>query len=137
MMDYFNDWNNNFWNDFGDFGGFGDLAVRDSFKTDIEDLGDKFRLEADLPGMKKEDIKLDLNGDYLTISAEHNEEKEEKDEKRNYVRKERRYGSYSRSFNVANIDTDHIAASYENGVLTLDLPKRTETAPVSHQIEIK
>ena len=87
--------------------------------------------------MKKEDIKLDLNGDYLTISAEHNEEKEEKDEKRNYVRKERRYGSYSRSFNVANIDTDHIAASYENGVLTLDLPKRTETAPVSHQIEIK
>jgi len=137
MMDYFNDLNKNFWEDFPDFGDFGSLTSSGTFRTDITDEGSKYRLEAELPGMKKEDIKLNINGDYLTISAEHTDESEDKDEKRNYVRRERSYGSYSRSFNVSDIDVNNIEASYENGILALDLPKKQPEAPASHQIEIK
>ena len=91
------------------------------FRTDILDKGDRYLLEAELPGFKKEDIHLDLEGDILTIRAEHTEEKEDKDEKRQYVRRERRYGSFSRSFDVSGIKADQISASYENGVLKLSL----------------
>ncbi len=107
------------------------------FRTDILDKGDRYVLEAELPGFQKEDIHLDLDGDTLTIHAEHTDEKEEKDDKKQYVRRERRYGSFSRSFDVSGIKTDQIAASYENGVLQLELPK-AEPAPLpaSRRIEI-
>ena len=108
------------------------------FRTDILDKGDRYVLEADLPGFKKEDIQLDLEGDILTIRAEHTEEKEDKDEKKQYVRRERRYGSFSRSFDVSGIQTEQIAASYENGVLKLDLPKAAPVpAPSSRRIDIQ
>ena len=73
-----------------------------SCKTDIRDEGDKFVLESELPGFEKEDIKLDLNGDCLTISAQHSKNTEEKDKKGSYVRRERSYCSYQRSFNVSD-----------------------------------
>ena len=92
-----------------------------SFRTDIRDEGDKFVLEAELPGFKKEDIKLDLKDGILTISAQHTEENEEK--KNSYIRRERRYGSFSRSFDVSGIQEDHITAAYNNGVLELTLPR--------------
>lgn len=108
------------------------------FRTDILDKGDRYVLEAELPGFKKEDIQLDLEGDILTIRAEHTEEKEDKDEKKQYVRRERRYGSFSRSFDVSGIQTEQIAASYENGVLKLDLPKAAPVpAPSSRRIDIQ
>lgn len=108
------------------------------FRTDILDKGDRYVLEAELPGFKKEDIQLDLEGDILTIRAEHTEEKEEKDEKKQYVRRERRYGSFSRSFDVSGIQAEQIAASYENGVLKLDLPKAAPVpAPSSRRIDIQ
>lgn len=108
------------------------------FRTDILDKGDRYLLEAELPGFKKEDIHLDLEGDILTIRAEHTEEKEDKDEKRQYVRRERRYGSFSRSFDVSGIKADQISASYENGVLKLELPKdEPASLPASRQIEIR
>ena len=107
------------------------------FKTDIVDAGDHFELEAELPGFKKEDIKVDLDQNYLTISAERNESKEEKDKKGNYVRRERYYGSYSRSFDVTGIDTEKIGAAYENGMLKLTLPKKEAEKPQSHRLEIQ
>lgn len=108
------------------------------FRTDILDKGDRYVLEAELPGFKKEDIQLDLEGDILTIRAEHTEEKEDKDEKKQYVRRERRYGSFSRSFDVSGIQAEQIAASYENGVLKLDLPKAAPVpAPSSRRIDIQ
>ena len=64
------------------------------------------------------------------------EEKAE-DKKDNYIRRERKFGSYSRSFDVTNIDTQNIQAGYENGILTLDLPKQTETKPPRRSIEIR
>lgn len=63
-------------------------------------------LRPNCPASKKEDIHLDLEGDILTIRAEHTEEKEDKDEKRQYVRRERRYGSFSRSFDVSGTKPD-------------------------------
>ena len=108
-----------------------------AFRTDIRDAGDKFILEAELPGFEKEDIKLDLKDGILTISAEHNENSDQKDEKGNYIRRERTWGSYSRSFDVSDINTAQIKAGYQNGVLTLNLPKRTETTPSSRTVAIE
>ena len=106
-----------------------------SFRTDVTDTGDSYKLEAELPGFKKEDIKIDIENDCLTISAERHEHKDE--EKRNFVKRERVYGSYSRSFDVSGIDADKISAAYADGILTLDLPKKVETAPASRRLEIQ
>lgn len=114
---------------------FGDVAVMD-FKTDIRDNGDSFLLEADLPGFKKEDISVDIEGDTLTIRAERKEETEEKDGKGAYVKRERCYGCFSRSFDMTGIRTEDVAAAYENGVLKLTLPKKQETLPTVRKLEI-
>ena len=74
------------------------------FKTDIRDNGKEYELEADLPGFKKEDINIELDDTYLTIQAERKSETEEKDKKGNYVRRERSYGSFSRSFSTEGVD---------------------------------
>ena len=105
-------------------------------KTDITDTGDAFKLEADLPGFKKEDIKIGLENDRLTISAERKDEHEEKG-KNGCIRRERSYGSFTRSFDVSGIDTAAISAAYTDGVLTLTLPKRPELVPENRQIAIK
>lgn len=108
-----------------------------SCKTDIRDDGDKYVMEAELPGFEKEDIKLDINGNYLVLSAEHKTESEDKKKDGNYIRRERSYGSYQRSFDVSAVKTDEISAEYKNGVLTVVLPKKTETAPETKRLEIK
>lgn len=107
------------------------------FRADIRDTGDAYELEADLPGVKKEDIKVDLDNNYLTISAERHAEKDEKDKKGNYVRRERSYGSYSRSFDVTGVQTEQITAEYTDGVLKLHLPKKQETLPTTRRLEIR
>lgn len=117
----------NFWN--------GDLLTE--FKTDIKDNGDSYLLEADLPGFKKEDIKIDIDNDSLTICGERHSAAEEKDNRGNYVRCERSYGSFSRSFNVSSVKTDEIRANYENGVLRLTMPKKEETKPTVKQLQIE
>ena len=113
----------------------GESAITD-FKTDIRDNGDSYLLEADLPGFKKEDISVDIEGETLTIRAERTEEKEEKDGKGNFVKRERNYGSFSRSFDMTGIRTEDVSAAYENGVLKLTLPKKQETLPTSRKLEI-
>ena len=107
-----------------------------SFKTDIRDDGDKFVLEAELPGFEKEDIRLDITGDTLTLSASHKTETEDT-KKDNYIRRERSFGSYQRSFDLTGIDTDKIEAEYKNGILELTLPKMTEQNPETRRLEIK
>jgi HSP20 family protein len=104
------------------------------FRTDITDEGDKLILKADLPGFDKKDIKVEVKDDCMTISAQRNEENEDKKDK--YVYRERRYGSFARSFDVSNIKSDEITAEYKNGILTLNLPKREEAIPQSHKIEV-
>ncbi len=121
---------------FGDDGFFKNDALA-AFKTDIQDKGDSYLLEADLPGFKKEDIKIDLNGDTMVISAERHSDHEEKDKKGNYVCCERSYGSYQRSFDVSSIKTDDIKAEYTDGVLKLTLPKETPAVPQARRLTIE
>lgn len=122
---------------FGDpFGDFFDQQDLAEFKTDVLDEGDHYELEADLPGFNKEDIKLELQGDNLVISAERHSNAEEKNKDGKVVRMERSYGSYQRSFNVSQIDTNHIRAAYDNGVLKLNLPKMNAQLPESRVLQI-
>lgn len=117
-----------------DFFGSSDIA---EFKTDIRDEGDHYVMEADLPGFKKEDIQIDLDDNRLTIQAQRHSNYEEKDKKGNYVRCERSFGSYSRSFAMDGVQTDAIKASYNDGVLTLTLPKATPVTPAARRLEIE
>ncbi|MBU3805427.1 MAG: Hsp20/alpha crystallin family protein [Candidatus Fournierella pullistercoris] len=117
------------------FGGLGDVS---RFRCDIQDKGDSYLMEAELPGFEKEDISVDVDGERMQIVARHNSEKGEKDDKGNYLRRERRFGSFSRSFDVTGIDTDNIKAVYKNGVLELTLPKKEQNKEEStRSIEIE
>lgn len=116
---------------------FGFLNAIDEFKTDIKDEGDHYELIADLPGFDKKDIKLDISDDTLTVSAQRHSEHEEKDKKGKYIRCERSYGNYSRSFDLSGVKADEVTAKYENGVLKLTMPKKTETKPSSRRLEIE
>lgn len=112
-------------------------AALPDFRTDIRELDGSYLLEAELPGFNKEDLNLELKDGVLTISATHKEESEEKDEQGNYLRRERRYGSYSRSFDVSGIDEQNISASYENGILKLTLPKAAPAVEPTRRIAIQ
>ena len=129
LLDSFADFEKNF---FGELG-----RSASSFSTDIRDNGNEYVLEAELPGYNKEDIQVEVQNGQLMISAKHEEKQEEKDEKSGqYIRRERRYGSFQRSFSLDGIDPDGIEGSYQDGVLKLVLPKEQPAAPVSHRIEI-
>ena len=108
-----------------------------AFKADIKDAGDSYILEADLPGFKKEDIDIDIDGNYLTISAERHSESEEKDKKGNFVKRERSYGSFTRSFDISSIKSDAIDAKYSDGVLKLTMPKKEPEESTTHRLEIQ
>ena len=95
-------------------------------KTDVKEKDNGYEVEIDLPGFKKEDIKAELKEGYLTISAARNVSNEEKKEGK-YIRQERFTGNVSRSFYVGkNITQNDIHAKFENGILTLDIPKVDE-----------
>ena len=106
-----------------------------SFKTDIRDEGDHYTLEADLPGFKKEDIRISAENGYLTIEAERRSEENE-ETKKGYVRRERSWGKFSRSFDITGIAEEDIKAAFADGVLTLTLPKVTEKAETARLITV-
>jgi HSP20 family protein len=95
--------------------------------VNIRETNDSFIVEMAAPGMKKEDFKVELDGNTLTISSEHREEQEEKEGER-YSRREFSYQSFQRSFQLSKdvVDIDGIGAKYENGVLHLVIPKKEE-----------
>ncbi len=107
-----------------------------AFKTDIRDNGKEFILEADLPGFRKEDIHVDVEDNTLTITAERHSDYEQKDKQGNFVKCERSYGSFTRSFDVTGIRQDDVKAKYDNGVLRLTLPKQEEIRPASKRLTI-
>lgn len=116
---------------------FGNNSVVSAFRTDVSDTGDAFKLESELPGFNKDDIKIDIENDCLTISAERKLDTSDEDKQTNFIKRERFYGSYSRSFDVTGIDVDGIEAAYSDGVLTLTMPKKKEVIPASRRLEIK
>ena len=95
-------------------------------KTDIKEHKDKYVIDIDLPGYKKEDIKLSVHDGYLTVHASMDSENEEK-EKGKYVRRERYMGSCSRSFYVGDaVKSEDIKASFKNGTLKIEVPKKED-----------
>ena len=94
-------------------------------KTDIKETDTGFELDIDLPGYKKEDVKAQLKDGYMTISAKTHQENDEKDSNGKYVRRERFYGTCSRSFYVGeDITEEDIKAKFEDGILKISVPKK-------------
>jgi len=99
-------------------------------RTDIRESDAGYELDIDLPGCKKEDVKAELKEGYLTISAETNRSDEQKDDNGKYIRRERYYGTCSRSFYVGeDITQEDIRARFEDGILKVSVPKK-EAKPV-------
>ena len=99
--------------------------AKNVMKTDVRELDNGYEIIVDLPGFKKDEIEVQLEDGYLTISAAKGLDKDETDKKGNYIRKERYSGSMSRSFYVGDgISEDDIHGKFENGILQLDVPKK-------------
>ena len=98
-------------------------------KTDVRETDNSYELDIDLPGFKKDEIKLDLKNGYLTISASKGLDKEEKDKKGRYIRQERYAGACSRSFYVGeSVEAKDFAAKFEDGILKISMPKAAKKA---------
>lgn len=110
------------------------LEVKNGFKVDVKDDGGNYVMEAELPGVKKDSINIAYENNYLTISTSKQEEYEEK--KDNFIRKERSYGEFSRSFYVDNVDESKINAEFKDGVLKITMPKLEKTSR-SKKIDIQ
>ncbi len=119
---------------FGDLG-FPALTTAGAIRADVRDNGNEYLIEADLPGVNRENINLDVNNNVLTIRV--NEEFERKDEREDYIYRERRMGSTSRSFALDNVREDGIKAEYRDGVLTVHLPKEENVKPSARRIDIQ
>lgn len=95
-----------------------------SMSADVKEFDDRYELEMELPGFKKEDLKAELKDGYLTVKAEHKSSTEKKEEHGRYIRRERYYGTCQRSFYVGkDITEEQIKAGFENGILKLNIPK--------------
>ena len=98
-------------------------------KTDIRERKDSYVLDIDLPGFKKDEIKVQLKDGYLTLAAAKGLDKDEKDKEGNYIRRERYAGTLSRSFYVGDaVSEEDIHAKYEDGILKLSVPKKAPKA---------
>jgi HSP20 family protein len=108
-------------------------------RTDVKENDDNYELKVNLPGLKKEDVRIELNQDYLTISAKAQNANDEKDDNGKYVRRERYYGSYQRQFYLGEgVKQEDIRASMADGVLTLTIPKvDQQQVETVHRIEIE
>ena len=110
--------------------------VAPSFKVDVSEDEKAIYIDADMPGMNKEDVKISMDEDVLTISAERTHEEEEK--KKDYHRVERSYGSMSRSFSLGeNVDLDNVDATYDNGELRVVVLKKEPTEKKAKEIKVK
>lgn len=107
-------------------------------KADVQEFDDKYQMDIELPGFAREEIHADLENGYLTIQAEHSENKEEKNEKDGtYIRRERYSGKYQRSFYVGDEMTqEDIKANFRDGVLKLEIPKKESVAEVEKKQRI-
>ena len=104
-------------------------------KTDVKDVNDHYEVAVDLPGFQKDEVNVELENGYLTISAAKGLDKDQKDDEGHYIRQERYSGSCSRSFYVGDIQPEDIHAKYEDGILKLTLPKADQKA-MEHQNRI-
>lgn len=137
---------NDLFDDFGDVFEFSpafrkQVAAARNISSDIKELADGYQIEMELPGFSKEEVKAQLKDGYLTITAEHNAENKEenneegqKKEADKYIRRERYYGKCQRSFFVGkNVTEEDINAKFENGILTMYVPKEVKKPQVEEK----
>ena len=102
--------------------------AKNLMKTDVKETESGYEVAVDLPGFKKDEVNVELNDGYLTISAAKGLDRDERDKKGRYIRQERYSGACSRSFYVGDVKPDEIKAGYEDGILRLEIPKREAKA---------
>ena len=137
---------NDLFDDFGDVFEFSpafrkQVAATRNISSDIKELADGYQIEMELPGFSKEEVKAQVKDGYLTITAEHNAENKEenneegqKKEAVKYIRRERYYGKCQRSFFVGkNVTEEDINAKFENGILTMYVPKEVKKPQVEEK----
>ncbi len=111
---------------------------RNLMRTDVKETDSAYELDVDLPGFAKEDIHIDLEQGYLTISAAKSLDKDQKDQNGRYIRQERYSGQCSRSFYIGDVQPEQIQAKYENGILRLTVPKQdVKRLPAQSRIAIE
>ena len=112
--------------------------AKNLMKTDVRETENTYEVDMDLPGFKKDEIKVDLKDGYLTISAAKGLDKDQKDKEGKYIRQERYAGACSRSFYVGDVETKDVSAKYEDGILKISLPKEAKKElPASSAIAIE
>lgn len=104
-------------------------------KTDIKETDNAYTFLIDLPGFKKEDIKVSVERGYLVVSAISSSEIEDK--KDNYIRRERSYGSMTRSYYVGDVSLDELKGKYDNGILEIEVPKDSTNTTSTKYLDIK
>lgn len=127
LFDAFNDFEKSFFRD--------GMSVN-ACRTDIREEEGKYVTETELPGFGKEDITIDVSGRTLTLKAERRASENEKDKEGRYIRRERSYGAYRRTFDISGIDAEKISAEYKNGILTLNLPKKQQQVTETRRLQI-
>lgn len=129
---YFDDFFDNFFNN--------DFLVpikfpKNDFRADLKETDDEYIIEADLPGISKDAVKVNYSNNNIIISAKREDIVEDKRE--NYIRRERSYGEFKRAFYVDNVDENNIRASFNDGVLKINLPKLEKDKKIGKQIQIE
>lgn len=110
-----------------------DSSANEMMKTDVKETDQGYEMTMNLPGVRKENVKAELKDGYLTIRAASDSENEEKDKDGKYIRRERYYGSCSRSFYIGDeVTQEDIKAKFEDGTLKLSIPKK-EAKPVAEE----
>ncbi|HWQ50309.1 MAG TPA: Hsp20/alpha crystallin family protein [Terriglobales bacterium] len=108
------------------------------FRVDVRDTEDAYIIEAEMPGLEKDDIDINADDDTLTISARYDENTEQKDDEGNYIQRERRAGAFRRSFTLENIQENEVTAEMASGILTVRCPKKTDDGGIdTRKVKIK
>lgn len=105
-----------------------------AMKTDIKETENGYVMDVEIPGFDKKDVNVSLKDGYLTITAEKTETDEDK--KHNYIRRERS-SSLSRSYYVGDVSNESVKAKYENGILSIEIPKEESKKELTHNVEIQ
>ena len=126
----------NFFND--DAWGFNGVEHQVTVPVNLKETDKAFEMQLIAPGLKKEDFKLNVTNDLLTVSFEQKEEQDQGNKEEGWLRKEYRMQSFNRSFNLDDsVDINKINAEYNNGILHLTLPKKESAQRISKSIEVK
>ena len=113
---------------------FDEMPNLKGMQCDIYEKDHNYHVEIDIPGYKKDEIKIECHKGTITVKAEKNETTEETGENKKYIKKERKYGKIERSFYLGDIEEENISAKYENGILEIIVPEKKEIE--KKQIEI-